>query len=243
MDVVKNELSNTLHSDGYDNLILSAPTVDITNADTTWLVQATDTDDLKKEVVESCENMMKVAEDALKENKGLKRVILMAHPPRFDTPDLDPMSIKPAMARFANKTLSQLLLSSPLKNKIVFAVHKLECSSETQKLRYTDDKSGRYDGIHMYGRAGQKAYSASVLTIITDAISSSSSVNSPPSTRLSSVTSPPRTSEQHNPHDEDHTHCPQAMYARGLRAGQREVYHKSVKDTSRFRVLSKQGNA
>ena len=235
MDMVQQEVSNTPHGDGYDYLILSAPTVDITNVDTTNFSPSESTTEIKQEVIVSCQNMMEVAENALKKNIRLKKVILMSHPPRFDTADVDPMSLKQAMAKFANRTILQLWLDSPLKHKIFIGEHRLECSIETLKLRYTDDKNGRYDGVHMYGNAGKKAYSNSVLTILKDALST------PHPPHQGTPTPAPLPSQD----NDFHLHCPQAQYANGLKTkrGGFPKYHQSVKDTNRFRVFSNQGNA
>ena len=52
----------------------------------------------------------------------------MEHPPRFDTVDVDPLSVKPTLANLANTTLGQLWLNSPLKDKIFIGQHSLESS-------------------------------------------------------------------------------------------------------------------
>ena len=208
-DVVKAELGKAQLGDKYEHLLLSAPTVDITNINTSEFGPRDSTDALKKQITVSCQNMLNVAESALNENTGLRKVILMSHPPRFDKLNVDPMSLKPAMAKYANTTMSQLWLDSPLKNKILIGEHNMECSDE-MKLRY--------DGVHIYDSAvGKKAYSRSVHAILGKALSA------PPPTNHGTP------STNANREKAKHTGYPS--------------YHKTVKDTNRFRVFNlNQGN-
>ena len=46
--------------------------------------------------------MVKVAENALANHPNIKKVIIINHPPRFDTPNMDPMSLKSKLANYAN---------------------------------------------------------------------------------------------------------------------------------------------
>ena len=93
---------------------MSAPTVDISNLDTTKLNPSDKTDELQRRAVLSSHNMISLAEKTLKKNQSLSKVIIMEHPPRFDTPFMDPTCIKPKLARLANATLGGLWLNSPL---------------------------------------------------------------------------------------------------------------------------------
>jgi hypothetical protein len=72
--------------------------------------------------------MMYLAEKTLKQNPTLSEVIIMEHPPRFDTPDVDPTSLKTNLAILANTTLSSLRMNSGLKEKIFIGCHSLESS-------------------------------------------------------------------------------------------------------------------
>ena len=55
---------------------------------------------------------------------------------------------------------------SAAKNKIALGKHSLECSEDARLNRYTDRKSGKYDGIHFYGTEGKVAYTESILAIL-----------------------------------------------------------------------------
>ena len=178
--------------------------MDISNLNTADFKPSDSTDELKEKVGLSCQNMIKVAEDSLKNNAQLKKVTILNHAPRFDKRDIDPMSLKPNLAIFANNYLMELWLYSPLKNKIHLGIHNLDCTGEVRRQRYTDMYSGKYDGVHMYSELGREAYMKSVLNILLSSFEISSTV--------------PRNILQSN--DDDHTRCPQALY----RAGQK--YHQ-----------------
>ena len=94
--------------------------------------------------------------------------------------------------------------------------------------RYKDSKSGKFDGVHMYGPSGPKAYTNSVMKILSSA--------------QLVVSIPPKY------HDEyDHQNCPQARYQAGRRYSNRQgkksvdsgdnVYQYSVPTRNRFTQL------
>ena len=119
----------------------------------------------------------------------------MEHTPRFDQRNEDPNSLKPKLAKLANATLSQQWLTSPLKDQIIIGRHSLESpgTGARHSARYVDQRTGRYDGVHLYGQTGCADYTESVNTIFMLA-----------------------QSEQNqgvgNTQTENHSTCPQAEY-------------------------------
>ena len=95
------------------------------------------------------------------------KVIIMKLTPRYDPADYDPQSIKAALAQLFNDTLTQLWLNSDNKDKIFIGNHTLECTGGVRYARYV--RGNRYDGVHLYGASGNKAYTESVLRIIREA--------------------------------------------------------------------------
>ena len=150
--------------------MLGAPTVDITNMDTSSARSEDPTDVFKKKVESSCKNMIQVAEKALTTHSSLKKVTIMNHAPRFDQENVDPLGLKPKLANYANSFLLELWLDSPQKENILIGSHNLQCSANTMTKRYTDEHSGRYDGVHFYGRAGKQAYTESVIDILSSSV-------------------------------------------------------------------------
>ena len=93
----------------------------------------------------------------------------MNQTPRYDDKSVDPLSLKPALALLFNNTLSNLWIESPLKAKLTIGIHNLDCSGGVKEARYRDIKNKKYDGLHMYGPSGRKAYTVSMLNILKSA--------------------------------------------------------------------------
>ena len=74
----------------FDVLVLAAPTVDITNLDTSKLTPTDGTAAFQQSVITSTQNMFSLAEVSLELNKSLRKVVIMEHLPRFDNLDVDP---------------------------------------------------------------------------------------------------------------------------------------------------------
>jgi hypothetical protein len=161
--------------------VLSAPTVDISNMDTSKLRSNDNIEVYKQKTIISCQNMFGVAEAALTRHPELNKVVIMEHAPRHDTKAVDPTGIKPKLAKYANSSFAQLWHSSALKDRIVIGELNLECSGDQIEDRYRDDWSGRYDGVHLYGSQGKIAYSSSVGQILKSALSTSNLTSSPSS--------------------------------------------------------------
>jgi hypothetical protein len=89
-DVTPSALMKTWKEDEYTHLVVAAPTVDISNLDTSKLNPTDNIEYYRQEVVVSCKNIFNVAHEALKNKSNLVKVIVMEHAPRFDEPFVDP---------------------------------------------------------------------------------------------------------------------------------------------------------
>jgi hypothetical protein len=83
-DIVKYALDNP-GREKFDMLVMSAPTVDITNIDTSNVAQK---DIYQQKVITSCNNMFNIAQKSLDQNPNLTKVVIMEHIPRFDSPEM-----------------------------------------------------------------------------------------------------------------------------------------------------------
>ena len=112
--------------------------------------------------------MFTTAQNALKGHPYLKKVVIMEHPNRYDVKDVDPIGLKPALAKLANSVFNQLWINSPYKNKINVGNHNLDTSSSDCVLNdmFSYVKTGKHDGVHLYGPRGNKSYTKSVLSIL-----------------------------------------------------------------------------
>ena len=207
-DIVKNNLKKPGREE-FDVLVMSAPTVDITNLNTTK-VATNNTEDLELKAIESSRNMFNIAETSLKENKNLKKVIIMDHPPRFDDP------LRSELAELANSTLSQLWAVSPLKDRVIVGRHNLG-SWGMDMNRFKDINTGKYDGVHLFGPSGRKDYTDSINNILFLA-----------KVGNTSVLNFGHNDTAHQP--DDHSNCEQARY-QWMQAQKRRLSRQSRYNT------------
>ena len=86
--------------------------------------------------------------------------------PRYDPANVDPLSIKAALSQLYNNTITDMWMNSKFKNKISIGCHNIDCTGAIKEARYRETKTGKYDGIHLFGSSGRKTYTLSVLNIL-----------------------------------------------------------------------------
>ena len=167
-------LKNTRDDDPFTHLVLSAPSVDISNLETSKLTQKDNIEDLQHEVLSSCQNMFITAESALKNFPNLKKVVILKHGERFDPPHIDPCGVKSELANFANATFDQLLFTSPFKQRIQIGSRNLDIVSIIDIVRNfrtetIQAKQAKQDDCHLncpqsqYQKMKKRTYSQVVL--------------------------------------------------------------------------------
>ena len=160
-DVVPAQLSK----DNYNSLVLQAGSVDVTNLNTRDKPSEY-IEYFRQETVISAKNLFQVAENAVHDNPTLEKVLVMKQIPRYDPAQVDPLSLKPALSQLYNNTITDQWMKSKCKDKIVIGSHNIECTGAIKEARYRETKTGKYDGIHLYGSSGRKAYTLSVINIL-----------------------------------------------------------------------------
>ena len=123
----------------------------------------------RQETIMSAKNLFQTATNALSTSSTLKKVIIMKHIPRYDPLSVDPLSLKPALSQLFNNTLTEEWMNGQYKENIVIGSHNIDCTGAIKEARYRETKTGKYDGIHLYGSSGRKAYTLSVLNILKSA--------------------------------------------------------------------------
>ena len=93
----------------------------------------------------------------------------MQQTPGYDTTEADPSSIKPVLSQLFNNSVTELWMTSQLKDKIFVGNHTIDCTGSIREARYRNTKTGRYDGIHLFGSSGKKAYTNSVMNSLKQA--------------------------------------------------------------------------
>ena len=171
-DVIPNELKKKK----YECLVVQAGSVDITNLNTKD-DPAKHIDYFREETIKSATSLFNSATNALSVQPTLKKVVLMKQTPRYDPSSEDPMALKPALALLFNNTLTGLWTESPNRERLFIGNHNIECSGAIREARYRETKSGKYDGYHLFGSSGTKAFTLSVLNILKKAEVTSSEYN------------------------------------------------------------------
>ena len=154
-----------LKTEAFENLVVQAGSVDITNLKTN-VEPLKHEEYFRHEAVQSAKNLFNTCENAVKENQNLKKVIIMKQTPRYDPANVDPYDLKPVLSELYNRTLVQCWMSSNLKDRINVVGHTIECSGSIREARYRETKTGKFDGLHLLGSSGRKAYTNSVLNIL-----------------------------------------------------------------------------
>ena len=97
-------------------VVLQCPSVHITNMNTT---SANDDDikNMKKEVSEASAKMIEIAENLIKVNPSIEKVVLFDSIPRFDQQSCDPEGLKPKLARYNNEMQRKLASESESTSK------------------------------------------------------------------------------------------------------------------------------
>ena len=163
-DVIPAELKK----DDFKTIVLQASSEDITNLNTKDEPEKY-IEYFKQVSIMAAQNLFSAAERALEDENNVEKVVIMKQTPRYDPVDVDPLTLKPALADLYNKTLTDCWMNSRLSKKIFVGAHNIECSGAIREARYRHTMSGRYDGVHLYGSSGKKAYTLSVLNILKSA--------------------------------------------------------------------------
>ena len=165
VDTVPNEVGKQ----NFEYMIVQAGSIDISNLKTNVEETNEYLEYYKQETVMSAKNIFHSCLLALDRQPSLKKVIIMKQTPRYDPADIDPLSVKPALSQLFNNTLMELWMSSRMKDKIFVGSHNIDCAGAIQSARYRHTMTGRFDGVHLYGSSGNKAYTNSVLNILRSA--------------------------------------------------------------------------
>ena len=150
-------------------MIIQAGSIDITNMKTGGDNIYKYSEFFHQQAMTAAENLFTEVANCLLKNSNVKQAVILKQTPRYDNKNVDPHSLKAALVKLYNDTLVQKWLESPLKNRIVIGNHELDCCGAIFEARYRNIKKKLFDGVHLFGSSGQKAYTESVLRILRDA--------------------------------------------------------------------------
>ena len=104
-----------LKKNNYKTMVLQAGSVDITNLNTKDEPEKY-IEYFRQEAVVSVTNLFSAANNALKTNPGLAKIILMKQTPRYDPLHIDPLGLKASLSVLFNNTLTDLWMNSLFQN-------------------------------------------------------------------------------------------------------------------------------
>ena len=154
--------------DDFEHLILQAGSVDISNLKTSQNAEI-HMEYFRQQAVISAQNIFNAGINALVQQPSLKKVVIFKQIPRYDPTYLDPLQLKQALSQLFNRTLTELWINSPYKERIHIGSHNMECSGSILTSRYKDIETGKFDGVHLFGSSGSKFYTLSILNILQSA--------------------------------------------------------------------------
>ena len=127
------------------------------------------TEYFKQLAVVSENNIFQAVTNAAENNPEVKKIIILKQTPRYDEKASNPPGLKPFLSSMINSTIDQLWSECSMKNKIIIGNHNLECSGGIREERYRNIQTNMHDGVHLYGPSGVKAYTTSVMNILSSA--------------------------------------------------------------------------
>ena len=111
--------------------------------------------------------------------------------------------------------------NSNMKNRMFIGKHKLNYTGDQIEARYRCDKTGRYDGVHLYSNQGSISYTNSVSQVLKSAL----------------LASPNKTSSKSSSSSFDHSSCPQAMFQKKKQMTNIGQNRYSVPVSNTFNIL------
>ena len=152
-DCLKNRVSDVVGSNTPDMIIIQAGDTEITDLNT-FDSRHNKSESLEAQrhkwttgVEKDSENIIKIAEDAVKQVDGLQ-VVILKRPPRFDKTSRDPLKVKRDLSVYANQALDQLLINLGC-----------ETSEHLKQLIFGDTLSKIYNGVSFRGEGATRHFS------------------------------------------------------------------------------------
>ena len=100
--------------------------------------------------MKSAKQFFDIGVQAIEDQPSLNKVLLLKLIPRYDD------ELKSELSKMFNIKLDDLWRSCSLKTKLVIGTHSIECNGATRESMYRSSNPQKYDGIHLYGKFGEK---------------------------------------------------------------------------------------
>lgn len=120
----------------------------------------------KNAVKVAAKNLISVAEEAIMNKQTVKKDVVLQATPRHDPVTIDLLSFKRALVHVFNTALVESQMASSLRDKIYIGQHDLVSNGAIFEARYQDIIRKRFDGVHLWGPSGSKAYTLSLFNVL-----------------------------------------------------------------------------
>ena len=124
--------------------------------------------ELKSIVKSTSLKLFTLAEDSLKQNHNLERVILVKRPFRCDFNDHT--GLKAKLSEYGNRVFEDIWLDKGCPKNILIVQQFLECDGYVKVQRFGSPTNEGYDGIHFKGKLGVQHFTRSFLNILLDSL-------------------------------------------------------------------------
>ena len=158
-----------LEKENYSILVLQGGTNEVSNLDVSGNV-GQKIESLKNEIRTSSEKLFSLAQKSLKENKCLKKVIILKRIFRCDLLIEDPSQIRNKLSEYGNRVLEDIYLSKGCPDNISISYQPLECHDALRALRYGQPTARNYDGVHLRGNLAVQHYTGSIVNVLIDTL-------------------------------------------------------------------------
>ena len=110
-----------------------------------------------KNVEEDSKEVLKIAEDVIKERDDIE-VVILERLPRYDRAEEDPEMIKKELTNFANKVYQHEMFKKATPNNLHVVDIKLDCENRKhlQDVIYGKTNSNKFNGFHLKGTGAQR---------------------------------------------------------------------------------------
>ena len=153
---LEDRLPKLLNEKKYSNLIVRTPSNNITN------IEDMPKDQQDMMAVDTPLETLAMVEKALKDNKSLKKAVIIELPPRTDNDRLSELT------EFSNFVLKEAANKSKYRNQI--SIGALDTMYDyNERDIFGSPNYHKYDGIHMHGKLGRKVYSNCVVAALESA--------------------------------------------------------------------------
>ena len=125
----------------------------------------------EEKVIQSRFKLFELAENSLKNNADLKKVIIVKSLPRYDPSTVDPNCLKAKLNQLGNTVYTSMWMERGCPENIVIEDQHMECHGPLRIKRFGNPGLVGYDGkpwdgIHMRGRLAVRHYTNSFIRIL-----------------------------------------------------------------------------